>query len=76
MLTLMNSYHKLSGILDAIESFVLNKQSMIDFRDSIGGQYPKIRKELNHKIEIYENCIERLWTRYYKSKGDNGPSII
>jgi len=67
---------KLFNILDAIETFVTYKHTMIDFQNTIGGTYPKIRKEINHKIEIYDKCIERLWTRYYQSKGNNGPNII
>ena len=72
----MNSYNELFSILDAIETFVNYKQSMIDFKENIGGSYPKIRKQLNHKIEIYENCIERLWTRYHKIKGNTQSNTL
>jgi len=56
---------------DILEAIRLFQAYIINARQAINGMpcvyFPQFKAEYLHKIDIYERCIKRLWSRYYKT---------
>mgnify|MGYP000970647621 FL=1 len=65
---LINKHQKCIEILEAIQTFEMLIKSAQENIDGFCGTFPELRKKYNHKLEIYQMCIERLMKRYEKFK--------
>ena len=55
------------NILEAIKTFERRKELAIGSIEGFPGIFPRVRRELLHKIDIYNRSIKRLYSRYEKN---------